>query len=189
MRDSLLYGLSSHNNPNVLLNNTGKEARKSQTFKCFRSPGTFVFVWMKLKGKLFISLPDITVCSFLGYTKDLIIVLTFLNPETKRSALSKMRLEICLKSSYSSKFPILLYVFSHNLSYLCSLEHDPFLSLSTLPTISPIIIYCTNNFPSDYLLNTKCCKFSKYSFCHSYIIHLLATSSLISQTSLVIFPL
>jgi hypothetical protein len=84
MRDSLLYGLSSNNNPNLLLNNTGKETQKSQTFKCFRSPRTFVFVWMKLKGKLLISLPDITVCSFLGYTKDLIIVLTFLNPEKKK---------------------------------------------------------------------------------------------------------
>ena len=84
MRDSLLNGLSSNNKPNLLLNSTGKEVQKSQTFKCFFSPRTFVFVWMKLKGKLLISLPDITVCSFLGYTKDLIIVLTFLNPETKK---------------------------------------------------------------------------------------------------------
>jgi len=84
MRDSLLNGLSSHNNPNLFLNNTGKVAQKSQTFKCFRSPRTFVFVWMKLEGKLLISLPDITVCSFLGYTQDLIVVLTFLSPETKK---------------------------------------------------------------------------------------------------------
>ena len=84
MKDSLLYGLSSRNNPNLLLNNTGKEVQKSQTFKCFCSPRTFVFVWMKLEGKLLISLPDITVCSFLGYTQDLIVVLTFLSPETKK---------------------------------------------------------------------------------------------------------
>jgi len=84
MRDSLFCRLSSHNNPNLSFNNTGKEAKKSQTFKCFCSPRTFVFVWMKLKGKLLVSLPDITVCSFLRYTKDLIIVLTFLNPEKKR---------------------------------------------------------------------------------------------------------
>ena len=85
MRDGLLYGLSSHNNTNLLLNNTGKEAQKSQTFKCFCSPRTFVFVWMKLEGKLLISLLDITVCSFLGYTKDIIIVLTSLNPEKKKN--------------------------------------------------------------------------------------------------------
>ena len=86
MRDGLLYKLS-HNNPNLSFNNTGKEAQKSQTFKCFHSPRTFVFVWMKLKGKLLISLPDIIVCSFLGYTKDPIIVLTFLNPERKKKVL------------------------------------------------------------------------------------------------------
>jgi hypothetical protein len=85
-------------NLNLLLNNIGKEAQKSQTFKCFRSPRTFVFVWMKLKGQLLISFPDITVCRFLGYTKDLIVVLTFLNSE-KKKLLSKMRQEICFKSS------------------------------------------------------------------------------------------
>jgi len=104
MKDSLLYGLSSRNNPNLLLNNTGKEVQKSQTFKCFCSPRTFVFVWMKLKCMLLISLPDITVCSFLGYVKDLVVVLTFVNPggkkkKTPKTVLSKIRQEICVKSS------------------------------------------------------------------------------------------
>jgi len=84
-------------------------------------------------------------------------------------------------------FPVLLSVFSHDLSYLCSSEHHPFLILSTLCTISPVIIYCTHYFLTDYLLNTKYCKFSKYSYCHSHVIHLLTTSSLTPLTSLVMF--
>ena len=90
MREGLLHKLL-HNNPNLSFNNTGKEAQKSQTFKCFCSPRTFVFVWMKLKGKLLVSLPDITVCSFLRYTKDLIVALTFLNPEKKGFVQNKTR--------------------------------------------------------------------------------------------------
>lgn len=111
MRNGLLCRVPSHNNPNLMINNSGKVAQKLQTFKCFCSSRTLVFVWMKLKCKLLIRLPDITVCSFLGHAKDLIIVLTFLNPEMNKD-------ECFLQNVTKNKFSVIIIIKCFHHSYL-----------------------------------------------------------------------